>query len=108
MDRISIYPVEGHLKDGEAVILDKLQEIIAWINEQEERLKPVVGLETLPGGWISVNDRLPEEKEVCLVYAEGFVLIAHYLGRDYWNHGYYPNRINPSFWMPLPAAPEDV
>ena len=65
-------------------------------------------LKLLGMAWISVKDRLPEEKEVCLVYAEGFVLIAHYLGRDYWNHGYYPNRINPSFWMPLPGAPEGV
>jgi hypothetical protein len=70
-----------------------------------ERISSVVRSNATTG-WISVKDRLPNVKEVCLVYAYGFVLIAHYLGNDYWNHGYYPNRIYPSHWMALPDAPE--
>jgi hypothetical protein len=108
MEHISIYPVEGKLKDGESVLLGKIHEIITWINEQEKGFSPASVTIIKPPEWISVKDRLPEGKGAYLIYHNNSAAnIAIYSGSDYWSYGYYSNRIYPTHWMPLPAAPED-
>ena len=59
------------------------------------------------GEWISVSDRLPEEKQKVLLYSptDG-INIGHRLdevGRFYVSKP-YPDR--PTHWMPLPEAPK--
>ena len=63
--------------------------------------------------WISVDDRLPEEKVNCIVHYQH----AYYNKDGYWAIGFcfYDGekfRIDPAYkvthWMPLPLAPEDM
>ena len=95
-------------------LLEKVNEIVAWINDHEQRLAPVQGLETLPGGWISVKDRLPEEGTHVLVYGKPkigevpYIVDQIYEG-DWMLWGVWNNVSRGyivSHWMPLPAPPE--
>ena len=63
--------------------------------------------------WISVDDRLPEEKVNCIVHYQH----AYYNKDGYWAIGFcfYDGekfRIDPAYkvthWMPMPLAPEDM
>ena len=63
--------------------------------------------------WISVDDRLPEEKANCIVYYQH----AYCDNDGYWAIGmcFYDGekfRADPAYkvthWMPLPPAPEDM
>ena len=63
--------------------------------------------------WISVDDRLPEEKVDCIVHYKH----AYCDNDDYWAIGicFYDGekfQFNPAYkvthWMPLPPAPEDM
>ena len=62
--------------------------------------------------WISVDDRLPEEKANCIVYYKH----AYCDNDDYWEIGicFYDGekfQINPAYkvthWMPLPELPKE-
>jgi hypothetical protein len=120
MEHISIYPVEGKLKDGESVLLGKIHEIIAWINDHDKRLAPIQFLECQPGGWISVKDRLPDPGQdydcvQVLVYYRDQVTGQMDMCTEYfWKDSVIIDNDVPGFciygithWMPLPAAPED-
>ena len=101
-------------------LLHKVNEIVAWVNDHDERLKPVQGLETLPGGWISVEDRLPEvpleyDCMEVLVYCkcpvrERMVIQLEFFWRDstIYDEGCIPGFDIPGIthWMPLPSPPE--
>ena len=61
--------------------------------------------------WISVNDRLPEEKVNCIVHYKH----AYCENDDYWAIGIYfydgeKFQLNPAYkvthWMPLPQPPK--
>lgn len=93
---------------------------ILEIPKHDERLKPVCGIETLPGGWISVKDRLPEVPEGAdavqvLIYYECPVTHKKGIETDYfWRDSIVLNGEDASgfeyvgitHWMPLPAPPE--
>ena len=68
---------------------------------------------TVPGKWISVSERMPEKGQAVLVYrpkahegGDSDVRVAVY-GRHNFEHG-FGCYWEPSHWMPLPAAPQEV
>nr|WP_077251145.1 DUF551 domain-containing protein [Klebsiella pneumoniae] len=70
-------------------------------------------LATVPGKWIPVSERIPEKGQAVLVYrpkahegGDSDVRIAVY-GRHNFEHG-FGCYWEPSHWMPLPAAPQEV
>lgn len=84
-----------------------------------------MGMEALKaqrdGGWISVDDRLPEEKGTYLVYAPtysggsssgldcvGGVMFARW--RKHWSIevGYHKRPGCVTHWMPIPEPPKEV
>ena len=110
--------------------------LIKWINEsrcadcpdkQDERCAAcqwddaIMSIETAPtiGGWISVKDRLPEEKMnpytqdyqevICSLSTRfGSDVRVYKFGRGHFWHG--PADIGKyiTHWMPLPEPPEEV
>lgn len=61
--------------------------------------------------WISVEDRLPEENSLVIVYDEGSkkVWSSRYLGATFYeedNSPYFTYRVN--WWMPFPKPPKEV
>ncbi|HDO6754420.1 hypothetical protein CWN45_21320 [Klebsiella pneumoniae] len=68
---------------------------------------------TVPGKWIPVRERMPEKGQAVLVYrpkahegGDSDVRVAVY-GRHNFEHG-FGCYWEPSHWMPLPAAPQEV
>ncbi|MDQ5603491.1 DUF551 domain-containing protein, partial [Klebsiella pneumoniae] len=68
---------------------------------------------TVPGKWIPVSERMPEKGQAVLVYrpkahegGDSDVRVAVY-GRHNFEHG-FGCYWEPSHWMPLPAAPQEV
>ncbi len=68
---------------------------------------------TVPGTWIPVSERMPEKGQAVLVYrpkahegGDSDVRVAVY-GRHNFEHG-FGCYWEPSHWMPLPAAPQEV
>lgn len=59
--------------------------------------------------WISVDDRLPEEDTIVLVWC-GEVSVYNYLRYDWWYTGYCDITTEDggiTHWMPLPEPPKD-
>lgn len=57
--------------------------------------------------WISVEDRLPEDKQVCIVWRRrgGNAVVARYVGgRDF--HDFFKNWVEVDRWMPMPEVPQ--
>lgn len=58
---------------------------------------------TVPGKWIPVSERMPEDEEqYYLTYSEGDGVC-----RSYFFDGYFADQYI-THWMPLPAAPQEV
>ena len=66
--------------------------------------------------WISVKDRLPEERQQCLIFTTIHFVPDHVDDCDHYDgieiSGYYrdigfasQNGLYAKFWMPLPAPP---
>lgn len=72
---------------------------------------------TVPGKWIPVSERMPENKPGCYKYLV-FETLNNRVNHDYWNvpdkgddaftpfWNYYGEHV--THWMPLPAAPQEV
>lgn len=72
---------------------------------------------TVPGKWIPVSERMPENKPGCYKYLV-FETLNNRVNHDYWNvpdkgddaftpfWDYYGEHV--THWMPLPAAPQEV
>lgn len=62
------------------------------------------------GGWISVNDRLPEKKGDYLIFNTDGIVWPYWYDKEYkeWydSSGYLTE--NVTHWMPLPEPPEEV
>ena len=76
-------------------------------------LNSVLSVVTVPGKWIPVSERMPEKGQAVLVYrpkahegGDSDVRVAVY-GRHNFEHG-FGCYWEPSHWMPLPAAPQEV
>ncbi|HHU6273021.1 DUF551 domain-containing protein [Klebsiella pneumoniae] len=76
-------------------------------------LNSVQSVVTVPGKWIPVSERMPEKGQAVLVYrpkahegGDSDVRVAVY-GRHNFEHG-FGCYWEPSHWMPLPAAPQEV
>ena len=73
---------------------------------------------TVPGKWIPVSERMPDEDTDVLVYCsdteEQFVAYHncngyfHYATYEKKGEGYVDIVCNPTHWMPLPAPPQEV
>ena len=58
--------------------------------------------------WISVKDRLPEEKQSVLVhYVDGWMPIAFLLNGKWYQSGGETSWLSVTHWMPLPEAPKE-
>lgn len=65
-------------------------------------------LEATQPRWISVKERLPEEKESVLVhYVDGWMPIAFLLGGKWYQSGGETSWLSVTHWMPLPEPPEE-
>ena len=101
----------GGQRAGRELWNDKPREVqdadIAAFNRDIEILRKVVvskNATTTPSGWISVEDRLPEDDEDVLYYEEGSsmdVMPGKWVREQYYE-GYYK-----IFWMPLPKPPKE-
>jgi len=60
--------------------------------------------------WISVEDRLPDEDEICLAYPTltGKVYPVWYFAKQGWRTIRFSGEVGqePTHWMPLPEPPE--
>lgn len=60
------------------------------------------------GEWISVSDRLPEEKQSVLVhYVDGWMPIAFLLDGKWYQSGGETSWLIVTHWMPLPELPKE-
>lgn len=58
--------------------------------------------------WISVKDRLPEEKQSVLVhYVDGWMPIAFLINGKWYQSGGETSWLSVTHWMPLPEAPKE-
>ena len=67
--------------------------------------------EPLTGGWISVNDRLPESGIPVLIYNPhwNYGVVANYAGCGVWMDSYKQRMTyTPTHWHPLPEPPKEV
>ena len=55
--------------------------------------------------WISVEDRLPDEDDKCLVWNGHHIFVAIYWGDGVWKFDSYACEI--THWMPLPEPPKE-
>lgn len=74
-------------------------------------LRDVQAVDLTHGQWISVNERLPESRLLCLVLIGEQVQVAQFdpllKSAKWWDAYGVPSRLEkePSHWMPLPAMP---
>lgn len=86
----------GEFMDGSEVafISRKIEAVV----EQMPTLTPL-------NEWVSVEDRLPDELTMVLIYSGGIYDVAGWIededGKTCWTHN-----AKPQFWMPLPAPPD--
>ena len=97
-------------------VREKLVELIGeaielYPSEREELADGLIAHGVTVQEWISVDDRLPEEKANCIVYYQH----AYCDNDGYWEIGICFNdgekfQINPAYkvthWMPLPQPPK--
>jgi hypothetical protein len=58
--------------------------------------------------WISVEDRLPEERQSVLVhYVDGWMPIAFLLEGKWYQSGGETSWLSATHWMPLPEPPKE-
>lgn len=91
---------DGRTKECRTVIdaLDLIDHLEARIAE----------LEAKQPKWISVEERLPEEKESVFVhYVDGWMTIAFLLDGKWYQSGRGTSWLSVTHWMPLPEPPEE-
>jgi hypothetical protein len=56
--------------------------------------------------WISVTDRLPEERKTVLVTDGLFVHHGYLIDNRWWSYASAPEGFATTHWMPLPQPPK--
>jgi hypothetical protein len=62
--------------------------------------------------WISIKDRLPDERDIYLVYSDGQIALGDFvLEEQIWNvqpycNSWYWSKSMVTHWMPLPEPPK--
>jgi hypothetical protein len=87
-------------------LMDKNGHEVALFEKGKEELAQSV-CDFLNGtNWISVEDRLPEEKQVVLTYGyDGNDVLQFLDGEFYHYEDGYERHLNITHWMPLPKPP---
>lgn len=90
--------------------------VIAELEKENESLKySVATLETdlaMSQRWRKCSEEMPEDGETVLVLlgrtpkTRGFFLTSLYVAGE-WTYGEDPQGCKPTYWMPLPKAPEE-
>ena len=81
--------------DGAAVF----DEVVDWI-----RLEPTL---TQPNEWVSVDERLPEEKQRVIVRCEHVGTSVGWILWGNWMTDIGPGAGKVTHWMPLPKSPKE-
>ena len=83
-------------------------EIRCWEKVMKDALVYIQHLESPQPKWISVEERLPEEKESVLVhYVDGWMPIAFLLDGKWYQSNGEMSWLSVTHWMPLPQPPEE-
>lgn len=105
---------ENAERAGKQIYSEIFNTFIDWV----ERMPTL----TQPNGWISVNEKLPEEgyEHKCLLYTprDGVMCVGYYDGKDNWNNRDRWMIVTAmrstktltkkvTHWMPLPAPPKE-
>ena len=97
------------------IALDIYDAMIAAAPHDTPALNSVQSVVTVPGKWIPVSERMPEDKPGCYEYLV-FETINNRVAHDYWNvpddgeftpfWNHYGEHV--THWRPLPSAPQEV
>ena len=93
---------------------DVLKQDLTRFYDGEVTAKELIDAQPTVGGWVSVEDRVPESNEIVLVYAydengDGYMAMAvRYPCGDWDSEDDYFNQMESEvrYWMPLPTPPE--
>lgn len=82
------------------------EEAVEFWNSRNEYKKLKSEVNTVDNGWISVEERLPQEFDSVIVYDGASIFIGYHEI----NYGFYidivDEKIEITHWMPLPEPPE--
>ncbi len=120
LDRIeTVDPVDDDRIDG----IKRIVRELAAAQHDTPALNPVQSVVTVPGKWIPVSERMPEDDDFVYIWPRpdfGVELhIGQYCERNHKGGGWYAqvyeqnygiewHPITVTHWMPLPAGPQEV
>ncbi|MDL4076065.1 DUF551 domain-containing protein [Klebsiella quasipneumoniae] len=109
LDRIETAdPVDDDRIDG----IKRIVRELAAAPHDTPALNSVQSVVTVPGKWIPVSERMPDEnaeQQVLACFKGGDISTLYYFeGRWDDAYGIVPIRQDVTHWMPLPAAPQEV
>ncbi|UXE40745.1 DUF551 domain-containing protein [Raoultella ornithinolytica] len=89
------------------------QAMLAAATQDTPALNSVQSVVTVPGKWIPVSERMPEEggRYWCYVEEQNSLGKSHYQWNCSWNGNVWSDKAltgRVTHWMPLPAAPQEV
>ncbi|HDX8901432.1 TPA: DUF551 domain-containing protein [Klebsiella michiganensis] len=105
------------LGDAEEALIEVVNRRAAMLHGAENAESRCGNSPVIPGRWIPVSERMPENKPGCYKYLV-FETLNNRVNNDYWNvpdkgdeaftpfWNYYGEHV--THWMPLPAAPQEV
>ena len=88
------------MEDAKNRLMDYVAEIDGLKKNVEKLKKELAERETAPG-WISVEERMPEEGQRCFIDVDGGLWISVF------NKGTFGNK-DANHWMPVPKPPEQT
>ena len=102
---------------------DEIERLLAAAPHDTPALNSVQSIVTVPGKWIPVSERMPEDDDFVYIWPRPDFGVELHVGQycecspkgDGWyaqvyeqNYGIDWHPINVTHWMPLPAAPQEV